>query len=63
METASGRKVVMTEKALADKLSRLQAERKAKLNKASNIRDSMKNLITKGDKTMVCDALYELRVV
>ena len=63
METASGRKVVMTEKALADKLSRLQAERKAKLSKASNIRDSMKNLITKGDKTMVCDALYELRVV
>ena len=53
----------MTEKALADKLSRLKAERKAKLSKASNIRDSMKNLITKGHKTMVCDPLYELRVV
>ena len=63
METGSGRKVKMTEKALADKLSRLQAERKAKLNKAANIRNSMKDLIIKGDKTMVCDALNELRVV
>ncbi|XP_027132597.1 uncharacterized protein LOC113745279, partial [Larimichthys crocea] len=63
METGSGRKVIMTEKVLADKLSRLQAERKAKLTKAANIRNSMKDLIIKGDKTMVCDALNELRVV
>lgn len=43
----------MTEKALADKLSQLQNEREAKLNKAANIRNTVKinkqikNLITK----------------
>nr|XP_046248483.1 uncharacterized protein LOC124061029 [Scatophagus argus]XP_046248484.1 uncharacterized protein LOC124061029 [Scatophagus argus] len=63
METGSERKVIMIEKALADKLLRLQAERKAKLNKAANIRNLMKDLIVKSDKTMVCDALNELRVV
>lgn len=52
METRSGvegdwqrqkRKVKMTEKALADKLTRLQNKRKTKLNKAANIRSSMRS--------------------
>lgn len=43
--------------------SRLQAERKGRLNKAVNIWDLMKDLMSKGDKTMVHNALNELSVV
>ncbi len=44
------RVVKLTAKAYAEKLERLQSDRKAKLNKASNVRNKIQELMLKGDK-------------
>lgn len=54
------RVVKLSFKALADKLDKLQAVRRAKLNKANNIRKSLQGFIQKGDKLQVQSALEEL---
>lgn len=54
------RVVKLSYKALADKLDKLQAGRKAKLNKADNIRKSLQEFIKKGDVSQVQSALKEL---
>ena len=45
--------VKLTAKALAEKLDKLQTDRKAKLNKATFIRKSMRNYMVKNEKTKV----------
>lgn len=55
--------VKLSFKALADKLDKLQACRKAKLNKANNIRKTLQGSIQKGDKLQVQSALEELTEV
>ena len=45
--------VKLTAKALAEKLDTLQTDRKAKLNKATFIRKSMRNYMVKNEKTKV----------
>lgn len=47
------RVVKLTAKAFADKLERLQSERKTKLNKAGKLRDKVTDLIKKKDKLQV----------
>lgn len=56
------RTVKLTEKALAKKFDKLQNVRKAKLNKASNIRKELNDLMSDGDKTKVVNALDELKI-
>ena len=45
--------VKLTAKALAEKLDKVQTDRKAKLNKATFIRKSMRNYMVKNEKTKV----------
>ena len=60
-EMQTGKRVVkLTVKALAAKLESLQNERKSKLNKASVIRKTIKDLMMNNDKTEVQNALDEL---
>lgn len=47
------RVVKLTAKALAEKLERLQASRKAKLNKAGNLREKMQVLMQTNEKVTV----------
>lgn len=54
------RTVKLTEKALLEKLDKLQNIRKSKLNKASNIRKELNDLMYDGDKTKEVNALDEL---
>lgn len=54
------RVVKLTAKALANEIDRLQAGKKAKLNKAANIRKSIEGFMLKHDKTKVKNALEEL---
>ena len=59
VQTASGSKtdvtqkrvVKLTAKALAEKLDKLQTDRKAKLNKANVIRKSIRNYMVKNENT------------
>lgn len=54
------RVVKLTTKVLAEKLDRLQNGRKAKLNKASTMRNQMQGLMPKCDKTKVKVRLMNL---
>lgn len=61
VEIQSQKRVVkLTEKALANEYDRLQSSRKSKLNKAASIRESIRSLMVKHDKTQVRGALKEL---
>lgn len=60
-ETQTQRRVVkLTAKALANELERLQTVRNKKLNKAANIRKTIKGLMLKRDKIQVQRALEQL---
>ncbi len=60
-EIQTGKRVVkLTTKALAAKLESLQNDRKSKLNKASVIRKTIKDLMLRNDKIEVQNALDEL---
>ena len=64
VETQTQKRVIqLTAKALGVKIDKLQTVRKAKLNKADNIRKSMQGLILKGNKINVQSALDELMEV
>ena len=61
VETPTQKRVVkLTAKALAEKLDKLQTDRKAKLNKANFIRKSIRNYMVKNERTQVDNDLNEL---
>ena len=61
VETPTQKRVVkLTAKALAEKLDKLQTDRKAKLNKANFIRKSIRNYMVKNERTQVENDLNEL---
>lgn len=57
------RVIKLTDKALAEEIDKLQNTRKAKLNKAGNLRNEMDVLMCNDDKTQVLNALDELETV